>query len=997
MRAFRMLVPLLVALAAGVAMAAETGVFPARTFDIRQMSLGDKFADPPFRALAQSKDGLIYAGDNSGLIEFDGREWRRVALSPSLPVTMLGVSRSGDLVVGGSEYLLVLPDPQRPHETIDAALALPNGFQGVGEFWEFAEDNDRWCARSMALVVCREAGQFKFHRAKNGFGRMFQGKNRILVQVDGPGLNRIGPDGPEAIPGGELLRYAPIMSLTQDDDGEFLAVTRMRDAPLATWRWRDGTPPTQFFADTGNLRPEIGIGVIAYPGRVALPEDNGGVAIVDDQGRVLDRIEPSDLGVGSGAQAVMVDREGALWVAWPSAISRVEYPSRLNLFPFPSSFYGGVSTMLRGNNEVSVYNGNEILALRRDDDGRWRFRDRSRPGMTEILTMETLPDGEYIGTTQGFWPPGAKASVFPMDLIFSITPVVGSETDLWLGFRRGFGKVRLQNGVWEFVARRDNLPFDTITMTQFEAGELWIGSQVGRVMRVRIDPETPLEQWPIEEIKAVPDSRETLPQIENAGGRPLFWVGGAGVQDLVDGTLVPSKSIPLDETGPLREIEYIDDNQILFSSDRRHLALLKRDVGGVFRFTPSVFDQVAGIGRIRTVVADDDGMIWLVTESGVVRIDPTAEALAPKPQRVRIRDVQVDGRPDHGAALIRTALELSEGSSARFVYSLPSYRAPELNQFRSRIRPVGGTSEWSRWSNDTWRDFTNLPAGELLFEVEALDATGTPGGMAEMPLTVVAPWFRRPWAIALFWTFGLLLLALGVQWRVRALRARSAELERLVAIKTEALQIAATTDPLTGLWNRHRFGQWVRDEIPKVNARVTEAKADDRVDLIACVIDLDHFKRVNDQHGHAAGDAVLKAVAERLQGMLENGDLVFRFGGEEFVYLGINRHRSEGKKLAERIVQEIAKINVELESGVLLDPTASVGWSVYPFYRERIELFSLDFVLGLADRALYLAKQVGRNRAYGYLPNIDVDAIDRTQSDWRAQVFNRHTDFLKRI
>ena len=96
-------------------------------------------------------------------------------------------------------------------------------------------------------------------------------------------------------------------------------------------------------------------------------------------------------------------------------------------------------------------------------------------------------------------------------------------------------------------------------------------------------------------------------------------------------------------------------------------------------------------------------------------------------------------------------------------------------------------------------------------------------------------------------------------------------------------------------------------------------------------------------------------------------------------------------------MREIAQVRVELEDGVLLEPTASVGWSGYPFYRERPDLFGLDFVLGIADRALYVAKQEGRNRACGYLPNLSVDDIDRTQADWRAQVFTRHPDFLKRV
>ena len=142
---------------------------------------------------------------------------------------------------------------------------------------------------------------------------------------------------------------------------------------------------------------------------------------------------------------------------------------------------------------------------------------------------------------------------------------------------------------------------------------------------------------------------------------------------------------------------------------------------------------------------------------------------------------------------------------------------------------------------------------------------------------------------------------------------------------------------------------------------------------------------------------VLKAVAQGLQKIKREGDLIFRFGGEEFIYLGLNRHRDEGEKLARQIVEEIRKTTVELDSGVLIDPTASVGWSVYPFYRERTELFNMDFVLGVADRALYLAKENKRNCSIGYLPNLVVDAIDRTEADWRTQVFDRHPDLLKRV
>lgn len=978
------------------ARAGEFGSFPSRSWDIRQIRLGDEYPNPPFVSIVQSKEGLIYAGDQSGVIEFDGLRWRRLPLPLRNAVTMLGVTRSGALVVGGAESLLVVPDPRHAEQFIDVNREIPNELHGSNDFWEFAEDDAQWCARSVRRLVCRSAAGFRVFRTnQREFGRLFQTSQGILIQIADLGVYRVTLDGPELLPGGEAFAADSITTMVEPEPGIYTVVTNL---PHSLWRWNNGHAPTRIAAlDSNMVSRQIGIGLLASPNRLALPEENGGVAILDLQGELVDRIDPSELGVGVGAQAVVIDREGALWVAWRSALSRIEYPSRMRVVPLPSTLFGQSLTLLRTRLGITSFSAGAILSLGQSDvTGRWELRP-SGPDFQPIISIRTLADEDFVATTKGLWSLHRPWQALEQDVVFTVAPALGRTDTAWVGLRNGVARIERNESSWQETERNAKISFDTQFVHQVDARTLWLGSMVGRVARVHLGEDGTLVNAQIGEF----GPNEGLPRatisIEDVNGEMQFLAIGDGFYEFRDGRFEPSRSIPKSETGDVFEFEAIDDSQILLGVGKNRLRALRRDITGIYRHQASFFDQIAFDEKIRSLHVDADRTVWLSQDSRIVRIDPTLDIPNPKSQQVVIRDVSLGEQSLIKDVNGATRLRVNEGSGLRVEYTLPSYRAPESNRFRSRIGPHHAQAEWSNWSNETRRDFTNLPAGELLFEVEAKDAVGGSGGIASFPLTVVAPWYHRDWATLVFVAAGLLLVWLGVQWRVRALRARGAELERLVAIKTDALQAAANTDPLTGLWNRHRFGQWLRQEAVEATELAAAARPDEPVDVIVCVVDLDHFKRINDQHGHAAGDQVLKAVADRLQSMRRRDDWVFRFGGEEFVYLGTRRHLYEGKPLAEAIVHEIAQIHVELEGGVLLEPTASVGWSVYPFYRQRPDLFSLDFVLGVADRALYLAKEEGRNRACGFIAHLPVDDIDRTQADWRTQAFTRHPDFLERV
>ena len=162
-------------------------------------------------------------------------------------------------------------------------------------------------------------------------------------------------------------------------------------------------------------------------------------------------------------------------------------------------------------------------------------------------------------------------------------------------------------------------------------------------------------------------------------------------------------------------------------------------------------------------------------------------------------------------------------------------------------------------------------------------------------------------------------------------------------------------DPLTGLFNRRSFVDRMRDRqaaVPPVDA------SGDCFTLL----DIDHFKRINDQYGHAAGDAVLVEVGRRLNDTVRESDMVLRWGGEEFLVYSQGVSAAQRPLLVQRILNAIAAAPVVLEDGTALQVNATAGAVSLPLASN--EAFGWEQAIALADRALYKGKEAGRNRGF---------------------------------
>ncbi len=179
--------------------------------------------------------------------------------------------------------------------------------------------------------------------------------------------------------------------------------------------------------------------------------------------------------------------------------------------------------------------------------------------------------------------------------------------------------------------------------------------------------------------------------------------------------------------------------------------------------------------------------------------------------------------------------------------------------------------------------------------------------------------------------------------------------ERLLQIN-EKLQELSMTDPLTGIYNRLYFNKRFRYEYERASRY--------NVPLTCIMIDIDHFKSVNDRYGHQVGDEVLKAVSQTLLSGLRKVDILARYGGEEIVALLPETPCEKGAHVAERLRRSVEDLAVPRDGGEALRVTISLGVAAHPEPRAESD----EVLLRWADDALYRAKRGGRNRVEVHVP-----------------------------
>ena len=755
--------------------------------------------------VTQDERGLLYVANGSGVLQYDGVSWRLLRTADPGVVRSVAVGPAGRIFTGAvAEIGYFAPDPQGRLRYASLIEHIPEEDRSFSDVWQTHALPDGVYFLSDERLFRWRDGRIKVWRPEKRFSRALVLHGTLYVVVGDGRLFMMDGERLALVPGGDQFAGLRVFALVPHGPDSVIAVTRKHGLV----RCRLGPPEQRACEPHGPDLTEMLAHIEPYcavllTGEIlAIGTRRGGLVLIDREARLI-RVLTEASGLRSDAVwDAYVDRQGGLWLALNDGMARIEVTPSLSYFDATSGLPETVVFVARHRGRLYAATSRGVSVLEPSTDTGPRFVPV--PGVTTFCwSLVSTDEGLLAGCEEGVYNLDWRQRIWeiPRRSVYSLLRSRHDPTQLYLGLRDGFARLTLEAGAWREGGRFEEVWEQVRTIAEDDQGRLWLGTRAEGVLQL--------------EAGATPSSVETasgagaLRRYGVEDGLPTGWLetdtvaGQVKVMSTSQNRVFrfdsqTEKFVPDDTLlqGPsgIKELTVDDQGRVWTVADEMS-AVASPTAEGSTAFAPTALRRIPNLKPFE-IIAESGGSVWVAGPQGLIRLDTESRFEPEADYPVWIRRVTAangsslydgpHGRPDEDPVWA------FENNALRFAFAAPRFDGPEHTRYRTRLEGFDRATtgeDWSAWTSETYKDYTNLWEGRYVFRVEARDVYGFVSREDSFAFRILPPWYRSWWAYGLY---GLALAAMVLAF----VRFQRNKLQREQAINTRLREVDKLKDEI---------------------------------------------------------------------------------------------------------------------------------------------------------------------------------------------------------
>jgi PAS domain S-box-containing protein len=757
-------------------------------------------------SVIQDHRGLIYVGNSSGILEYDGVRWRLIRTEKGTTVRSLAVNKSGRVYVGaqgefgylapdihGEMYFVSLMERVKPE---DRAITEIFSISILGDGVYFQALNRLFCVRENSMQVWKPAKAFQTVQTV---------RNHLYIGDTSQGLLVLEDNVLKPVPGGERFIDEKVNAILPWDvpgvEKEGLLIATQAQG-FFLYNGKSAVPfPTQ--VDYALREFQINYVLTLADGTLGIGTQQGGFFHLSRQGRWLDQVGKDGGLPSESVMHIFQDSQLGLWLALGKGISRVEILAPYTQYDERRGLPGSAFSIHRHQGILYVGTDKGLFCLNSQSLQGSRFiQVQGLKGKTwsfvswEDRLLAANFDGLYeVQGTQArrIWK-GVSS------LYFILRSRINPDR-VFIGTLNGLASCLRVGNDWVDEGMIAGPTTQVRSMVETGDGTLWVGTAFQGVLRF-----------------SFPEGRHGNPRVEQFGtdnGLPplkftnVHWLAGSlkvsthsGVyrfhEDL--GRFEPDPAFAgLFPEGQRWVYALKEDNQgriwMHSCNEAKNIyepgyAFLDK---GIYHWEGRSCIRFSGIW-VESIFPEADGVVWFASTEGLIRLAPTVPKQYERTFLAMVRSVSVvGGRLIFGGASSGSVAEPKipfADNRLRFEFALPSFDLESANRYQIFLE--GNDRDWSDWTKESFQDFSNLSNGKYRFRVRAQNVYGTISSEGTYAFLILPPWYRTWWAYVLWFISGSALLFGIIYSYTLNLRRQKIVLDNLVALRTQELKDSNT-------------------------------------------------------------------------------------------------------------------------------------------------------------------------------------------------------------